>query len=46
NFSNVPTVIVEVGNMRNKKDAALMMTSAGQRDYATWLLAGVDRFFK
>ena len=46
NFSDVPTVIVEVGNMRNKKDAALMMTSAGQRDYATWLLAGVDRFFK
>lgn len=46
NFSNVPTVIVEVGNMRNKQDAALMATAAGHRDYATWLLAGVDRFFK
>ena len=46
NFSDVPTVIVEVGNMRNKQDAALMMSTAGQRNYATWLLAGVDRFFR
>lgn len=46
NFSDVPTVIVEVGNMRNKLDAALMSTPAGQRDYARWLLAGIDRFFE
>ena len=46
NFSDVPTVIVEVGNMRNSQDAALMTTTAGQRDYANWLLAGLTRFFR
>ena len=45
NFSNVPTVIIEMGNMRNKSDAALMSSAAGQRVYAEWLLAGIDRFF-
>lgn len=46
NFSDVPTVIVEVGNMRNAQDAVLMTTTAGQRDYANWLLTGLKRFFK
>jgi N-acetylmuramoyl-L-alanine amidase len=45
NFSNVPTVTVEVGNMRNSQDAALMTTRAGQRKYAEWLFAGIQRFF-
>lgn len=45
NMSNVPTVTVEVGNMRNAQDAALMTSSSGQRKYAQWLLAGIERFF-
>jgi N-acetylmuramoyl-L-alanine amidase len=45
NFSKVPTTIIEVGNMRNAKDAALMSSSAGQQKYAEWLAAGVTRFF-
>ncbi len=45
NMSNVPTVTVEVGNMRNAQDAALMTSASGQRKYAAWLLAGIERFF-
>jgi len=45
NMSNVPTVTVEVGNMRNAQDAALMTSASGQRKYAQWLMAGIERFF-
>ena len=45
NFSNVPTVTVELGNMRNAGDARRMTSRVGQREYATWLLAGIDRYF-
>lgn len=45
NFSNVPTVTVELGNMRNTQDARRMVTKAGQRQYAAWLYAGLERFF-
>ena len=45
NFSDVPTVTVELGNMRNKSDARRMTSSAGQRDYAAWLLAGINAYF-
>jgi N-acetylmuramoyl-L-alanine amidase len=45
NFSKVPTTIIEVGNMRNAREAQLMSTSAGQQKYAQWLAAGVTRFF-
>ena len=46
NFSDVPAVIMEVGNMRNAKDARLMSTPAGQAAYARWLLAGLQRYFE
>lgn len=46
NFSDVPTVIVELGNMRNARDARRMSTTAGQRQYAEWLLAGIERHFR
>ena len=46
NFSNVPTVTVELGNMRNAQDAGQMVRSAGQRQYAGWLYAGLERFFR
>ena len=45
NFSNVPTVTVELGNMRNAQDARLMSSKAGQRQYAQWLYAGLERYF-
>ncbi|MEZ5117926.1 MAG: N-acetylmuramoyl-L-alanine amidase [Candidatus Nanopelagicales bacterium] len=43
NFSDVPTVIVELGNMRNASEARLMASSSGQKQYADWLLAGIRR---
>ena len=45
NFSDVPTVTVELGNMRNRADARLMTTAAGQRAYARWLAAGIVTYF-
>lgn len=44
NFADVPTVIVELGNMRNAAEAARMSTSSGQRQYADWLLAGIREY--
>lgn len=41
NFSDVPAVLVEVGNMRNSSEAAFMVTTKGQRAHAKWLVAGV-----
>ena len=46
NVSNVPTVTVEVGNMRNADDARRMSSAAGQRQYARWLYAGIERYFR
>ncbi len=45
NFSDVPTVTVELGNMRNASDARRMTSVAGQRKYATWLLSGLETYF-
>lgn len=45
NFSNVPTTTIEVGNMRNAEEARRMSTKAGQRQYADWLYAGLERYF-
>lgn len=45
NFSNVPTVTIEVGNMRNASDAARMTSKSGQKQYARWLFAGLDNYF-
>lgn len=41
NFSSIPAVLVEVGNMRNPGEAQVMVTPAGQRRYAQWLVAGI-----
>ena len=45
NFSDFPTVIVELGNMRNRADAARMSTTQGQQQYAEWIAAGIDAYF-
>lgn len=45
NFSNVPTVTVELGNMRNAADARLMSTAKGRRAYAAGVLAGLRDYF-
>ena len=46
NFSDVPTVTIELGNMRNAGEARRMSSTSGQRQYARWLLAGIERFFR
>ena len=46
NFSDVPTVLIELGNMRNRHDAKRMSSNAGQQRYASWLLGGIIRYVK
>ena len=45
NASNVPTVLMELGNMRNAREAGVMSTARGQQQYADWLYAGIQRYF-
>lgn len=45
NFSDVPTVTVELGNMRNGADARLMSSEAGRAAYARGLMAGLRDYF-
>ncbi|MEP9363503.1 N-acetylmuramoyl-L-alanine amidase [Nocardioides sp. CN2-186] len=44
NLSGVPTVMVELGNMRNPTDAHRMTSAAGRATYARGLADGVRRF--
>ena len=44
NLSNVSTVMVELGNMRNAKDAHRMTSQAGRATYARGLALAVRRF--
>jgi N-acetylmuramoyl-L-alanine amidase len=44
NLSDVPTVMVELGNMRNPRDAHRMTTKAGRATYARGLALAVRRF--
>jgi N-acetylmuramoyl-L-alanine amidase len=44
NLSNVPVVMVELGNMRNAKDARLMSTSSGRARYASGVVSGIRKF--
>jgi N-acetylmuramoyl-L-alanine amidase len=41
NFSDVPVILLESGNMRNAADAARMSSASGQRQYAGWIVAGI-----
>ena len=44
NLSDVPTVMVELGNMRNPNDAGRMRSAHGRATYAAALAAAVDHF--
>ncbi|MDP2775072.1 MAG: N-acetylmuramoyl-L-alanine amidase [Nocardioides sp.] len=44
NLSDVPTVMVELGNMRHRRDARRMTSAAGQADYADGLKRAVLRY--
>jgi N-acetylmuramoyl-L-alanine amidase len=44
NLSNIPTVMVELGNMRNPVDAHRMTSRAGRTTYARGLAHAVRRF--
>jgi N-acetylmuramoyl-L-alanine amidase len=44
NLANVPTAMVECGNMRNAGDAALLRSVAGQTRLATGLADGLARY--
>ena len=44
NLSDIPTVMVELGNMRNPRDAPRMTTSKGRATYAKALARGVRTF--
>ncbi|KHL18949.1 N-acetylmuramoyl-L-alanine amidase [Mumia flava] len=43
NLSRIPTVMVELGNMRNRREAKVMHSKRGQKRYARALAAGVRR---
>ena len=44
NLSDVPTVMVELGNMRNARDAHRMTTAKGRATYARALARGASAF--
>jgi N-acetylmuramoyl-L-alanine amidase len=44
NLSNIPTVMVELGNMRNARDARRMTSARGQEVYARGLEHAVRRY--
>ncbi|MBW9207050.1 N-acetylmuramoyl-L-alanine amidase [Mumia sp. zg.B17] len=46
NLSRIPTAMVELGNMRNPRDARAMRSAAGQRRYATALAAAATRYLR
>jgi N-acetylmuramoyl-L-alanine amidase len=46
NLSDVPTVMVELGNMRDRVDARRMTSAAGRATYAAGLTAAVRRYLR
>jgi N-acetylmuramoyl-L-alanine amidase len=46
NLSDVPTVMVELGNMRDRDDARRMTSRAGRATYAEGLTAAVRRYLR
>lgn len=46
NLSDIPTVMVELGNMRNSTDARRMTSAHGRATYAAGLVAGVRAYLR
>ena len=46
NLSDVPTVMVELGNMRSPADAGRMTTARGRTTYASALVTGIRGFLR
>lgn len=46
NLSRIPTAMVELGNMRNPRDARTMRSAAGQRRYARALTTAVEAYLR
>jgi len=46
NMSDIPTVITELGNMRNSHDAGLMKSSVGRQRYANGVVRGIRLYLK
>ena len=46
NLSSRPTVTIEMGNMRNAAEARMMSSAQGQQEYARWLFAGLEEYFR
>jgi N-acetylmuramoyl-L-alanine amidase len=46
NWSEVPTTLIELGYMTNKKEDALMQTAAYQEKMLSGLVNGIDAYFK
>jgi N-acetylmuramoyl-L-alanine amidase len=44
NLSDIPTVMVELGNMKNASDARLMKSASGRDRYAAGIVAGIRIF--
>lgn len=44
NWSDVPVVMVELGNMKNRTDATRMTTRSGRATYADGVVAGIRRY--
>lgn len=44
NWSDVPIVMIELGNMKNTSDAARMTTRSGRSQYANGIVAGIRRY--
>ena len=46
NLSNVPTVMVELGNMRHRREARIMTSRKGRQRYARALVTGVRTYLR
>jgi N-acetylmuramoyl-L-alanine amidase len=46
NFAEHPTILIEVGNMRNADDAAQMISPGGRSQYASAIVQGITAFLR
>jgi N-acetylmuramoyl-L-alanine amidase len=44
NWSDVPIVMIELGNMKNATDAGLMTSRTGRTQYSNGIVVGIRRY--